>query len=1274
MTYQYIAESTLPEDTQTYVTREADSQLYQALLEGKFCYVFNSRKIGKSSLALQTIKQLRTAGIRSVFIDLSGDETKLEHPEQWYANILDTLAYELDLDVNLKNWWQERNWLSPLRRFREFIESVMLSQVPEKIVIFIDEIDSVLSLNFSADDLFAFIRSCYNRRTQNADYNRITFCLLGVATPSDLIQDKKRTPFNIGQAIELKGFTQEQAAPLAKGLEGKVDRPIQVLNDIIDWTGGQPFLTQKLCKIVLEQAETRNPDIAELVQAYIINNWEENDNPEHLGTIRDRILSNQQRTSQLLGIYQQIITPPNPPLARGGKDSTNSSLVRGEKDNSNPPLAEEEKGYLTPPLSKGGQGGVATDHTPDSNQQRTSQLLGIYQQIITPPNPPLLRGGKDSTNNPPLLRGGKDSTNNPPLLRGGKDSTNNPPLLRGRKDSTNNPSLPRGGKDSTNSSLIRGEKDNSNPRLAEEEKDNLTPPLTKGGLGGVAADNSPDQMELQLSGLVVKKHGQLQVYNPIYLEIFNLDWVQQELAKLRPYQENFGAWIASNRQDTSRLLRGQALDDALQWKVGKRLSDEDNDFLDASQADERQELKKNNESLREFRKQFREVFKIEEAGRMALNLFQSDGKQIEALRVAIKAGEDLKKWIPDNPQVSEYPVTNPLLVLQVILAKIREEYQFVGHNGSVNSVYFSPTGNAIATASYDRTAKLWDLQGNCLVTFTGHNKSVTSVSFSPTGDAIATASSDRTAKLWDLEGNCLVTFTGHNNSVTSVSFSPTSDAIATASSDRTAKLWDLEGNCLVTFTGHNNSVRSVCFSPTSDAIATASYDKTAKLWDLQGNCLVTFTGHNDSVRSVCFSPTSDAIATASYDKTAKLWDLQGNCWVTFTGRNNWVTSVSFSPTGGAIATASSDGTAKLWDLQGNCWVTFTGHNNWVTSVSFSPTRDAIATASSDGTAKLWDLQGNCLVTFTRHNKSVWSVSFSPTGDAIATASDDNTAKLWDLQGNWLVTFTGHNNSVRSVCFSPTGDRIATASNDGTAKLWDLQGNSWVTFTGHNYSVRSISFSPTGDAIATASSDKTAKLWDLQGNCWVTFTGHNHPVNSVSFSPTRDRIATASDDKTAKLWDLQGNCLVTFTGHHDWVNSVSFCPTGDAIATASDDNTAKLWDLQGNCLVTFTGHNNSVWSVSFSPTGDTIATASHDGTAKLWDLHGNLLADFSGYKGNLLKGEADFVELKSPIYSICFSRDGKLLITGDADGKVRFWSIESLDELLARGREWLGEKV
>ncbi|MEG4079103.1 AAA-like domain-containing protein [Microcoleus sp. Pol8_D6] len=940
--YQYQVGGSLEYEHPTYVKRQADSELYDSLIAGEFCYVLNSRQMGKSSLLVKTMKRLREkAGFKCMAIDLT--DIGRESSDCWYFGIISELVRggALSRKVDVDSWWQQRQLLSPSQRLSQFIEDILLTEISQNIVIFIDEIDSILKLSWK-DDFFLLIRASYNKRAMNSEYKRLAFCLLGVATPADLIRDKDRTPFNIGKAIDLTGFTFDEARPaLIPGLmlERSEEISEKILAEVFNWTNGQPFLMQRLCRLMVYHSARGSSDVEDLVQKYVIDNWEANDELEHLKTIRDRLL---------------------------------------------------------------------LDY-----QDRTALLLGIYQQILTD---------------------------------------------------------------------------------AEQK---------------IPADNSLDQRRLQLSGLVVKRNGYLQVYNPIYAAIFNLDWVQQELAKLRPYQENFAAWIASNRQDTSRLLRGKALDDALQWKVGKRLSDEDNDFLDASQADERQELKKSNESLREFRKQFREVFKIEEAGRNALELFQSDGKQIEALRVAIKAGEDLKKWIPDNPPLSEYPVTNPLLVLQNILAKIREEYQFVGHKGSVKSVYFSPTGNAIATASYDGTAKLWDLQGNCLVTFSGHNKSVTSISFSPTGDA--------------------------------------------------------------------------------------------------------------------------------------------------------------------IATASYDGTAKLWDLQGNCLVTFTGHNNWVTSVSFSPTRNAIVTASSDG-AKLWDLQGNCLVRFTGHNKSVWSVSFSPTGDAIATASDDNTAKLWDLQGNCLVTFTGHNNSVRSVCFSPTSDAIATASNDGTAKLWDLQGNCWVTFTGHNYSVRSVCFSPTGDAIATASSDKTAKLWDLQGNCLVTFTGHNHPVNSVSFSPTRDAIGTASDDKTAKLWDLQGNCLVTFTGHHDWVNSVSFSPTGDAIATASDDNTAKLWDLEGNCLVTFTGHNNSVWSVSFSPTGDTIATASHDGTAKLWDLHGNLLADFSGYKGNLLKGEADFVELTSPIYSICFSRDGKSLITGSQDGKVRFWPVESLDELLTRGREWLGEKI
>ncbi|MEI2577510.1 AAA-like domain-containing protein [Scytonema sp. PRP1] len=194
-----------------------------------------------------------------------------------------------------------------LPRFRKFLEEILLAEIKENIVIFIDEIDSVLSLNFPTDDFFAFIRACYNQRVDNPEYNRLSFCLLGVASPSNLISDKKRTPFNIGKAISLKGFQLHEVEPLEKGLHGKFCDSQAVMKEILHWTGGQPFLTQKLCQFMVEESEKENSrTVEQVVRSRIIENWESQDEPEHLRTIRDRILRDEQRASYLLELYQQI--------------------------------------------------------------------------------------------------------------------------------------------------------------------------------------------------------------------------------------------------------------------------------------------------------------------------------------------------------------------------------------------------------------------------------------------------------------------------------------------------------------------------------------------------------------------------------------------------------------------------------------------------------------------------------------------------------------------------------------------------------------------------------------------------------------------------------------------------------------------------------------------------------------------------------------------------------------------------------------------------------
>ncbi len=327
--YEYKVGGSLPLNAPSYVRRQADEELYRALKNSEFCYILNSRQMGKSSLRVQMMHRLRQIGIRCESIDLTLIGTQQVTPEQWYASLVGFLAHSFRLKVNVRSWWRDRNHLSLVNRLSEFLQTALLGEIEQNIVIFIDEIDSILGLNFPMDDFFALMRACYNKRAENSAYERLTFVLLGVATPADLMPDKNRTPFNIGRAIELKDFDIEEAMPLLPGLVESLSiennrlsddsQPVAVLQQILYWTGGQPFLTQKLCQIVVNYCRGRGEEIGkiapgteafwveELVRSHIIKNWESKDEPEHLKTIRDRIFRNEQRAGYLLGLYQQIL-------------------------------------------------------------------------------------------------------------------------------------------------------------------------------------------------------------------------------------------------------------------------------------------------------------------------------------------------------------------------------------------------------------------------------------------------------------------------------------------------------------------------------------------------------------------------------------------------------------------------------------------------------------------------------------------------------------------------------------------------------------------------------------------------------------------------------------------------------------------------------------------------------------------------------------------------------------------------------------------------------
>jgi len=305
----YTAGGTLKATAPSYIERAADKQLLEAIRKRHFCYVLTPRQLGKSSLMVRTAFQLKKDGMQSAIIDLTGIGTDL-NLEAWYSGQLQRIAKQLPLRTNYLDWWQQQRHLGAVQRFSSFLTDVVLKEVVEPVVVFVDEIDTTLSLPKYSDDYFAAIRALYNDRTINPELERLTFVLLGVVSPSDLIKDPQRTPFNIGRRIPLTDFTLEEAQALAAGLAPVADLALALLERVLFWTGGHPYLTQKTCSRVAQWAQVEwNPSDVPLVVDDLVHNMflseAGRNTDDNLRFIRDQVLETTD-SAQLFESYRYI--------------------------------------------------------------------------------------------------------------------------------------------------------------------------------------------------------------------------------------------------------------------------------------------------------------------------------------------------------------------------------------------------------------------------------------------------------------------------------------------------------------------------------------------------------------------------------------------------------------------------------------------------------------------------------------------------------------------------------------------------------------------------------------------------------------------------------------------------------------------------------------------------------------------------------------------------------------------------------------------------------
>ena len=1278
--YRHLGGS-LPLEDPTYVVREADNELYQALRDRNFCYVLNSRQMGKSSLRVRVMQRLQADGIACGVVDLSAMGTE-STPSAWYKG----LAYRIMRNFrrvksadgsrfDWRGWWAEHDFLSPVQQLSELIQELLLSSTEENIILFIDEIDSVLSLDFSTDDFFAWIRSCYNNRADNEDYRRLTFCLLGVATPSDLIADKKRTPFNVGRAIALNGFnfTQAQSA-LQPGLtQAAIPNPKHVLRDILTWTGGQPFLTQKLCQLVVNHYSPDDAAVSvkEIVQAHILTHWESKDEPEHLRTIRDRFYAHPERTNRLLGLYQQILSQ-----------------------------------------------------------------------------------------------------------------------------------------------------------------------------NGIKSDDSSEQRELRLTGLTVKRQNQLQVFNPIYQQIFDADWVSKALANMRPYAAAFNQWIASDRTDETQLLTGISLAAAKAWATGKSLSDQDYTYLAACQeaetaqaeaalaveaqakevlaaanrqanrrikvgtgilglagllltgsllfsartvqsakgeateaqaiaaearfsANESQTLadqerenarvardavdaanrdtqaanemaqlaredaqkaladaevalsdaevaeqiaqqaqseaeaanqntkaaqaqtaeaivqrqqaeaqvaqaKENlddaNAQIAKAEAERRELTVGTQLERSALALVRNSTAQpsIDALADAVRLVETLEPFLADGRSWSDYPAIAPLLALQQLLARVPT-------NGA------TATSGPVTDTSLEETIKVWfSADANRYATLHSYDgfRAVYLQFWNDRGEPI---------------GESVEVEDGWTNVPRPLSFYLTGKDARSGERDLIAVSCDNQSICVKDFNQNFEHTQlekvpgtQAAFNPEKNELITLDNNNVLRRWTLfdQGKWIDRQIAENQipaTERELYVSTDGQYLWTHQYQQGQTdhilVFDLAGNLI-----HQHPNPEPGYSP--GPYLALSPEG--KL--TGGIDMLTLPGQGRQLLSLSLEEHDDLdgvqfdfvqasghIVTVQKDREAKrslvqMRNLAGDLVSDYSVENKSITALP-QPKGNLVATlecdlsTTEDCTSKVWSSEGELVTTVEVLSNNLR---WTPDGEYMTTW-NDERLQLTNVQTAKTLTYytdsrlfsfqVGETQSGNSLYFwTRYGGAL---------QLWDTAERAPVATAyplGMNASVREAWYDASSQTVFAVSDhvehgasliSQTLGPEETFSDAIIRFEQAKDFV----FSPQGDRIAVSQYNGDLQLWRVDGTLEASFVGHEGEIDTVQFHPDGSQILTYSQaDQTTRLWDLQGRQIAEYKSDRPPAINTDwSQLITLEQQ----------PTLHTRLPETQLKLWSIDSLESLLDR---------
>jgi WD40 repeat protein len=1271
----YTTGGTVQAGSGIYLPRQADEDLLALCQQGALSYVLTPRQMGKSSLMINTANRLREEGRHCAIVDLQALGTDCTTAEEWYLGFLVVIEPYLELETNVVQWWQQHTHLGFTQRMTLFFEQVLLVEVLEQVIIFVDEIDSTLSLDFT-DDFFAVIRYLFLARAEQEALHRLSFVLIGVATPGDLIRDPQRTPFNVGQRVDLTDFTWSEALPLAAGLGLSGVQAEGVMKEVLDWTGGHPYLTQRLCGALVEAGDL---SVEQVVRKTFFGQMSEKDS--NLQLVRDMLTKKSPDPEAVLRVYRQM---------RLGEDVLDeeqslvkshlklSGIVRREDKN----LVVRNRIYAEVFDSKWIQ-----QHLPENFWKRygpvlkwlipllaISFLVAVGMTALYRDAQEQRRIAEESTKEAKkqkMIADGKAIEAQEQTKIANENAKNAKVSLQKEKEAKQQTEI------ALENAQAERQRAEEQTQIAKTEK-NRAEQQTK--VAQLAKRESDRQQQI-----AIKNEQEATKQTQLAQKNFTEADRQQQIAISNEQEAKKQTQLAQDNAKATEQQRQIAISNEQEAKKQTQLAQKN--FTEADRQRQiaisnEQEAKKQTQLAQDNAKATERQRQIAIKNERTAQKNATEAKKQRDIANTEKLSSQALSLRNILPQVSLllsgessgrmlFSKTEVLAPLQSLLHDI-SGVPLSKHNKSLSTVAFIPNnGNLLVTGSQDGTVRLWDKlkPDQAPITLQSQVGEIKSIAVSPDGKWLAVAGTKgTTAQLWNIESSNnpkLFPLQGHTEIVNALSFSPDSTWLATGSDDKTVRLWNMKtttpGNQSVLLPGHSNKVTQVIFSSYGHWLATGE-SKSSYLWDMKNisssssPTILKTSSHSteDDIRGLVFSPDEKYLA-AAVGYSVQAWDLTAknlpNTAATIMGDSTqWINSIAFSPNNRHLATGGINSEVKLWDMQ-----------------SLNPTLPKPSNCQTDPDDNIQGVDHHftvCRVILRGHQGSVGAVTFGGSdGKWLASASTDGTARLWDTTDLVVppIILRGHEGQINALAFDSSGQLLATAGEDTQARLWKIPNflNEPITYQADARAAVAIS----SEWIATADTKNTIRLWSRTdpNRPPILLTKHSGNINDLAFTRNGRWLASASDDGTALLWRMSDKDpdknSVTLKGHNSSVSKLAISSDDSLLATGSWDTKIRLWELNASdpsaTSRILDGNRSAIRSLAFSQHGKYLVSGSGDSQhsandvfALIWDLSN------PSAQPTQLTGHTDIIA------GVDISPDNRWVATAAWDGSARIWDLKN----------------